>query len=569
MSVKTNDEYMWIDGLKVKLEGEKNVLTVIRKTGINLPTFCYHSSLSTYGACRMCVVEDEKGSVMAACSTIPREGMSIKTNTKKLLKHRRMILELILANHCRDCTVCEKNKHCELRALASRLGVTDIRFENNRRVHPIDDSSPSILRDPSKCILCGDCVRVCSEVQGMGILDFAHRGADIQVTPAFDKDLNETDCVSCGQCVAVCPTGALVIKSETQKVWDALLDPNKRVICQMAPAVRVALGEEFDLPAGELVTGRTFAALNRLGFDYVYDTSLSADLTVVEESNEFLERLKNGGPFPMFTSCCPGWVRFVEAKHPELLDNISTCKSPMQMLAAISRKHFEQPEWSEKETVMVAVMPCTAKKAEAARPEFSHDGKRDVDISITTQELAFMIQEAGIDLANLPPESPDMPFGLASGSGLLFGVTGGVAEAVIRRCVNQKTTESLQMISYSGVRGIDSIKEASLELGGREIKIAVVHGLSNADKLIREMKAGKVYYDFIEVMACPGGCICGGGQPIARRASTKIKRAESIYNADGSAQLKYSEQNPLVQAIYDSEDENSIHHLLHVHYPKQ
>lgn len=569
LEAKTNhDKYMWIDGLKVKLEGEKNILMVIRKTGINLPTFCYHSSLSTYGACRMCVVEDDKGAIMAACSTLPTDGMSIKTNTKKLQKHRRLILELILANHCRDCTVCDKNEHCELRALAARLGVTTIRFDNNRPFRPIDDSSPAILREPSKCILCGDCVRVCSEMQHMGVMDFAHRGADIQVMPAFNKALADTDCVSCGQCVAVCPTGALVIKSETQKVWDALLDPNKRVVCQMAPAVRVALGEEFDLPAGELVTGRAFAALNRLGFDYVYDTSLSADITVVEEAAEFLERLENGGPFPMFTSCCPGWVKFVEARHPDLLDNISTCKSPMQMLGAISREYFQQPEWADKETFMVAVMPCTAKKAEAARDEFIHDGKRDIDVTITTQELASMIQEAGIDLANLTPESPDMPFGLASGSGLLFGVTGGVAEAVIRRCVSSKTSESLQAISYCGVRGVDGIKEATVEIGDKELKIAVVHGLGNADKLIRLMKAGTIYYDFIEVMSCPGGCICGGGQPIAKRNRTKILRAESIYNADGIAQLKYSEQNPLVKSLYDSWSDHDKHDLLHVHYKK-
>lgn len=568
IATTNQDEYMWIDGLKVKLEGEKNILKVVRKTGIYLPTFCYHSSLSTYGACRMCVIEDEKGTVMAACSTLPRNGMSIKTNTKKLLKHRRMILELLLANHCRDCTVCEKSNNCELRVLAARLGVKHIRFENNRTVYPVDYSSPSIIRDPSKCILCGDCVRVCSETQGIGVLDFAYRGADIQVTTAFNKKLIETDCVSCGQCVAVCPTGALVIKSETQKVWDALLDPNKRVVCQMAPAVRVALGEEFDLAAGALVTGKAFAALNRLGFDYVYDTSLSADMTVVEEANEFMKRLEAGGPFPMFTSCCPAWVKFVETKHPDLLDNISTCKSPMQMLGAISKKHFSTPKWAEKETIMVAIMPCTAKKAEVARPEFIQNGKRDVDICITTQELANMIQEAGIDLSNLTPESPDMPFGLASGSGLLFGVTGGVAEAVIRRCNEEKTSESLQAISYCGVRGMEGIKEATIEIGDHEIRIAVAHGLQNANQLIRQMKSGNIYYDFVEVMACPGGCVCGGGQPIAKRKLTREKRMEGLYNADGIAQLKYSDENPQVKSLYMDMNEEDVHHLLHVHYPK-
>ena len=565
-----NEKFMWIDGMKVKLEGEPNILQVIRKTGIELPTFCYHSDLSLYGACRMCVVEDDRGSVMAACSTLPKHGMSIKTNTKKLLKHRRMILELILANHCRDCTTCDKNDKCDLRALASRLGVYNVRFENSRPVQPVDTSSPAIVRDPSKCILCGDCVRVCDEVQGMGVIDFAHRGSDIQVTPAFGKSLAETDCVSCGQCVAVCPTAALHIKGQTQEVWDALHDPNKRVVCQMAPAVRVALGEEFGMEAGGLTTGKIFAALNRLGFDYVYDTCLSADLTVVEESNELLERLQNGGPFPLFSSCCPGWIKFVEERHPELLDNISTCKSPMQMLSAVSRKYFQRPEWNDgKETVMVAIMPCTAKKAEAARKEFYHDGKYDTDVVLTTSELSYMLKEAGIDMANLLPESPDMPFGLASGSGLLFGVTGGVTEAVIRHCVGLKTSETLQDITYCGVRGMEGLKEAIVDMGDKQLRIAMVSGLANTEKLIKEMQAGNIYYDFVEVMTCPGGCINGGGQPLVqKRKNVPQTRSSAIYAADGMAQLKYSDENPQVKSIYnDIMGMGEAHKLLHVHYP--
>ena len=565
-----NEKYMWIDGMKVKLEGEPNILQVIRKTGIELPTFCYHSDLSLYGACRMCVVEDDKGAVMAACSTLPKHGMSIKTNTKKLLKHRRMILELILANHCRDCTTCDKNDKCDLRALASRLGVYNVRFENSRPVQPVDTSSPAIVRDPSKCILCGDCVRVCDEVQGMGVIDFAHRGSDIEVTPAFGKSLAETDCVSCGQCVAVCPTAALHIKGQTQDVWDALHDPNKRVVCQMAPAVRVALGEEFGMDAGGTTTGKIFAALNRLGFDYVYDTCLSADLTVVEESNELLERLQNGGPFPMFSSCCPGWIKFVEERHPELLDNISTCKSPMQMLSAVSRKYFSRPEWNDgKETVMVAIMPCTAKKAEAARKEFYHDGKYDTDVVLTTSELSYMLKEAGIDMANLLPESPDMPFGLASGSGLLFGVTGGVTEAVVRHCVGLKTSETLQDITYCGVRGMDGLKEAIIDMGDKQLRIAMVSGLANTEKLIKEMQAGNIYYDFVEVMTCPGGCINGGGQPLVqKRKNVPQTRSNAIYAADGMAQLKYSDENPQVKSIYnDIMGMGEAHKLLHVHYP--
>lgn len=564
-----NNDYMTIDGMKVKIEGEKNLLTLIRKTGINLPTFCYHSDLSIYGACRMCVVEDDKGEIMASCSTVPREGMVIHTHTKRILKHRRMILELMLANHKRDCTICEKNDDCQLRILASRFGVYDIRFDDSRETYEIDDSSISIVRDPNKCILCGDCVRVCSETQKMGVLEFVNRGSEIQVMPAFNRKLADTNCVSCGQCVAACPTAALIIKDHTQQVWDALHDPLKRVVIQMAPAVRVALGEEFNLPPGQLVTGRTIAAMRRLGFDEVYDTSLAADITVIEEAQEFVDRLNSQGKFPMFTSCCPAWVKYVEEKQPDLLDHISSCKSPMQMLASVSKKHFAQKEFREKETVMVAVMPCTAKKHEAARKEFETDGTPDVDVVITTQELAYMIKEAGIDIANLDPESPDMPFGLASGSGILFGVTGGVAEAVIRRFAEEKTSEALKEITYVGVRGEKGIKEATIQVGEKEIKIAVVQGLRNAHNLVKLVNSGKRYYDFIEVMACPGGCVCGAGQPVMKDRSTRTERTTGIYDADRMAQLKWSDENPMVKDIYEKLlDDESSRHQLHVHYQK-
>ncbi|HOV41812.1 MAG TPA: [Fe-Fe] hydrogenase large subunit C-terminal domain-containing protein, partial [Oscillospiraceae bacterium] len=354
---------MYIDDQRVEFDGEKNVLAVIRKAGIDMPTFCYYSELSTYGACRMCVVENEWGGIDASCSMQPKDGMRIKTNTLKLRKHRKMILELLLAAHCRDCTTCDKNGKCKLQELAKQFGITRVRFNDTREEMEPDNSSPAIVRNPNKCILCGDCVRVCSEIQGMGVLDFAFRGSRLQVMPAFNRKMSETNCISCGQCAAVCPTGAITIKKDIDKVWEAIYDKKKRVIVQIAPAVRVALGEEFGLPAGENVLGKLVAALKMVGFDHVYDTTLGADLTVMEESKEFLKRLENGGPFPMFTSCCPAWVRYIETQKPEMLENISSCKSPMQMFGATAKEHYRSMESvDEKETIVVAIMPCTAKK---------------------------------------------------------------------------------------------------------------------------------------------------------------------------------------------------------------
>ena len=382
-------KYMIIDGNRVEFDKEKNILELVRKAGIELPTLCYYSDLSIYGACRMCVVEDERGGIMASCSTPPRDKMSIKTNTPKLHQHRKMIVELLLGAHCRDCTVCEKSGKCKLQKLALRFGLKNIRFKNTENKAGLDTSSKAIIRDPSKCILCGDCVRMCNEIQNVGAIDFAHRGANMVVSPAFGKCLGETDCVNCGQCASVCPTGAIIVKSELKDVWKALYNPKQRVVAQVAPAVRVALGEEFGMKPGENVIGKIVAAMRRLGFDDVYDTSLSADLTIIEESAEFLEKLENGdNKFPLFTSCCPAWVRYVERKHPELMSYVSSCKSPMEMFGAVIKEYFKEKDASEdKETISVAVMPCTAKKAEAAREEFMRDGISDVDYVITTTEL--------------------------------------------------------------------------------------------------------------------------------------------------------------------------------------
>lgn len=562
--------YMTINNRRVTFTNEKNVLSVIRKSGIDLPTFCYHSELSTYGACRMCVVEDDRGKIFASCSEVPRDGMVIYTNTPRLQHHRKMIIELLLASHCRDCTTCAKNGVCTLQKLSRQLGITDVRFENNKKQLPKDTSSDCVIRDPNKCILCGDCVRTCDEIQGLGILDFAFRGSKMQVTPAFNKDLAETDCVGCGQCRAVCPTGAISIKQEVEPVWAALSDRNTRVVAQIAPAVRVAVGDKFGIKKGENTLGRLVAALRRIGFDEVYDTNFGADLTVMEESKELVERLESGENLPLFTSCCPAWVKFCENRYPEFRGNISTCRSPQEMFGALlkeeARMNAEKDKAEGREprkTMVVSIMPCTAKKAEIKRPEHFTDGEQDVDYVLTTTEITRMIQEAGIDLAQVQPEALDMPFGLSSGAGAIFGVTGGVTEAVLRRLTGSSRAEDLEAISFSGIRGVDGIKEASVKLGDREVKIAVVNGLHCAEDLLDKMKAGEAYYDFVEVMACKRGCIAGGGQPVPIGPRTKKARLEGIYKIDSMAQIKLSNENPIVATVYEGILKGKEHKLLH------
>lgn len=559
---------MYIDGKRVPFTDEKNVLAVIRKAGIDMPTLCYYSELSTYGACRMCVVENEWGGIDASCSMAPRDGMKIKTNSAKLLKHRKMIIELLLSSHKCDCAICGKNGSCKLQELAFKFGVRNIRFEDTREQLTPDTSSPSIVRDPNKCILCGDCVRVCSELQGMNILDFAYRGSELRVMPAFNAPLSETKCIGCGQCAAVCPTVAIRIKKDIAPVWEAIFDPNKRVVAQVAPAVRVALGEQFNIDGGENVMGKLVAAMRLLGFDHVYDTTLGADFTVVEEAKEFLDRFKNGGKFPMFTSCCPAWVKYVCNSKPELLDNISSCKSPMQMFSPLIKRYYAEQDAAsgiEKETVVVAIMPCTAKKGEAAREEFIHNGVRDTDFVLTTQEIADMIRESGIVFDELESVAPGMPLGLGSGAGVIFGTTGGVAEAVVRYCVDDKHSSVLDEIEMCGVRGLDDVKEATLELDGQEVKIAVVHGLKSAQELIKKIEKGELFYHLIEVMACKTGCVGGAGQPIGSFGKKKT-RADGLYNADRMSQIKHSEENPMLVWLYNTLVRDDAHKLFHVHY---
>lgn len=565
-----------IDGQTVELNGETSLLELIRKCGIDIPTFCYNSELSVYGACRMCVVEIEGRGIQASCSTPPAPGMKVLTNSPRVQRVRRTVLELLLANHNRDCTTCEKSGHCKLQDLANRYGINRVRFGERDIKLPIDDSGPSIVRDPNKCILCGDCVRVCAEVQGVGILDFANRGSKVQVGPAFGKSFCEVDCVNCGQCSAICPTGALVVKNETGRAWSALAAAHsgpspKIVVAQVAPAVRVALGEEFGLPAGEIVTGKVVAALKRLGFDKVFDTAIAADLTVIEETSEFLARLEKNQHLPQFTSCCPAWVKYAEHNQADFLPHLSSCRSPQQIFGSLVKRYWAKELGKDPGDIyVVSIMPCTAKKFEITRPEFSHDGVPDVDLVLTTQELGRMIREAGLVFDRLEVESFDLPFGFTTGAGVIFGATGGVAEAVLRAAYEMVTKEPLEQMNFDEVRGFRGLKEASVDLKGQKVRVAVVHGLGNARKLLERIKTGEAQYDLIEVMACPGGCIGGAGQPINTAFEAKKARARGIYNADKLSQLRKSQDNPVVTRFYDKWLEKpgspEAHETLHTHY---
>lgn len=558
-----NKDIMMIDGIPVEINGENNLLELIRKAGIKMPTFCYHSDLSIYGACRMCMVENERGGLDAACSTPPRPGMDIKTNTERLRKYRKLILELLLANHCRDCTTCENSTDCKLQELAKRFHIDGVRFPNQAAEPMVDDSSLSIVRDKNKCILCGDCVRMCNEIQKVGAIDFAFRGSKMMVSPAFDRPITDSPCVGCGQCAAVCPTGAIVVRNDTAELWKELDDPNTKVTIQIAPAVRVGLNQEFGFKNGENGIGMIVAALRRMGFNEVFDTSTAADLTVVEEANEFLKRLEEGPhEMPLFTSCCPAWISFAEKKYPELIHDISTCRSPMQMFASVIKSHYAT---SSRRHIHVAIMPCTAKKFEAARDEFKIEGLPNVDYVITTKELIRMIKESGLVFSELEPEAVDSPFGTYSGAGVIFGVTGGVTEAVIRRLSNEKTQAAVKAIEYTGIRGFEGVKEATIPYGDAEVKIAVVSGLGNAVALIEKIKSGDARYDFVEVMACPGGCVCGAGQPFALQEE-KEDRGKGLYAADRMTNIKHSEENPIIMALYGGILKGRAHELLHVHY---
>lgn len=561
-----------IDHLVVPIEGERNILELARKAGIDIPTFCYHSQLSIYGACRLCLVEIEGRGIVASCSVAPEAGMKIRTHTEEIRQMRRIALELILANHEQTCPTCPKSAACELQRLTRRLGVDQVRFKPTHQLKPVDTSSPSLVRNPNKCILCGDCVRACEEIQGIGAIDFAHRGAASCVVPAFGKDLAQVECVNCGLCASVCPTGALTPKYETEAVWRDLENPKKKVVAQIAPAVRVALGEEFGLEPGSIETGRIVAALKALGFDCVYDTSFAADLTVLEEAEEFIARKTKGEKLPQFTSCCPGWVKFAEQFCPDMLPKLSSCKSPQQMFGSLGKEILpKQLGAAAEDVVIVSIMPCTAKKYEAKLPKFRHDGRPDVDHVLTTQELARMIEEAGLNFNDLEPQSLDMPLGFKTGAGVIFGTTGGVTEAVLRYAVEKLQGVRLDAVDYQEVRGEEGIREATLTVNGIELSLAVVHGLKNASTMVERIRKGECKYDLIEVMACPGGCIGGAGQPVSRDMETKRKRAKGLYNADKMMQLHKSQDNHFLAQCYQDHLDGEIgghsaHRLLHTKY---
>ena len=559
-----------IDGREVALEGERNLLEVIRKSGIDIPTFCYIPELSTYGGCRMCTVDIEGRGLQTSCSTPPEAGMKIRTNTDAVRSLRKIALELVLANHERECTSCNKNLHCRLQELSQKLGVDKVRFKNVRREAPAD-KGVAIVREPQKCILCGDCVRMCAEVQGVAAIDFAFRGHDVRVQSAFGKPIDEVNCVNCGQCVRVCPTGALSPRSETQAVWDDLNDAQKTVIVQIAPAVRVAVGEAFGYQPGEVTTGQMVAALKRMGFDKVFDTSFAADLTIMEEGNEFVKRVTEGGTLPMFTSCCPGWVKYMEQHNPDLLPHLSSCKSPQQMFGSVAKEVLSKEFGIDRQNlVVVSVMPCTGKKFEAKRPEFRVEGNPDVDHVITTLELVEMINQAGIQFRALKPESLDMPFGFKTGAGVIFGASGGVMEAALRYVYERVEKKTLENCNFHEVRGEAGVREAEVVLAGKTFKLAVVHSLANAKQLLERVKKGEASYHFVEVMSCPGGCINGGGQPVSKAADARKKRSEGLYQSDKALQLHKSQDNPCIIELYAKElgevGGHKAHHLLHTHF---
>ena len=571
----TDNKTLFIDGMEVEFSDEPNLLEVIRKAGLNVPTFCYRPDLTSFGACRMCVVEIEGRGIQSSCTMPPEAGLKVHLNTDRVRKIRKTVLELLLANHKCECLTCDKSGNCELQKYAMEYGITDIRFPKLEKEDylPVDDYNPSIVRDPSKCILCGACVRACSEFQGHSVLGFVNRGSNTRIEPMNGRFLSQVDCVFCGQCQAVCPTGALTIKSSIDAVWEKINDSTKKVVVQIAPSVRVALGEEFNLEPGENTIGKIYAAARRLGFNLIFDTNFSADLTIMEEANEFVQRLTKGEKLPLFTSCCPAWVRYLETQHPELLSHLSTCKSPQGMLSLVLKeflpKYYEG--YKKEDIVVVSIMPCTAKKYEAIREQLINE----TDFVLTTKEFAKMIKAAGIDFRKLKEEEANSPFGQYTGAATIFGASGGVAEAAVRTAYNMVTGEELSNVDIKTLRGVDSksrTKDLVVDIKGTSVKVRVVSTLKEAEKSLKEIKAGTSNFHILEVMACPGGCVNGGGQPIScSDSSIKEKRAEGLYEEDRNLEFRRSHQNPDIIKLYNEclggkPGSEIAHHMLHTTY---
>ena len=569
-----------IDGQKVQAPKGTTILQAAKKAGIDIPTLCFLKEINEVGDCRMCIVEVEgRRGFATSCIQTVEEGMVVHTHSPNVLEARHVILDLIISNHSKDCLTCTRSGNCELQALANKFNISTIEFGGERTKHKIDDVSPSIVRDFNKCILCRRCVSACKKVQKVGAIDCINRGFESCISTAYDKSLNDVNCTNCGQCIQACPTGALHEKENINDVWPKLKDPDTYVIVQTAPAVRVALGEEFGMPIGTNVTGKMVTALKRLGFNKVFDTNTGADFTIMEEANEFIDRFKANDNLPMITSCSPGWIKYIEMNYPELLPHLSSCKSPHEMFGALLKTYYAQKENIDpKKIYVVSVMPCIAKKFERQRTEMQNDGMYDVDAVITTRELSRMIKQANIEFTSLEDTNFDSPMGEATGAAAIFGTTGGVMEAALRTAQDVLTGQDLKKIDFEQVRGEQGIKRATVNIAGKELKVVAASGLANAQKIMEEIKSGKADYQFVEIMACPGGCIMGGGQPIKNskiRSEVDVRklRADSLYSIDEKSVIRKSHENPVIKKVYEDFLEKPgseiAHKLLHTKYYKR